>query len=105
MRVRVVDVVLPRGGAGGGGWDKNNDKKKKERAPRPVARWERVRFTVVAFDSMTPHKHEILLVRQKSWAPFGRAHENNCFANSLSSILFLVLEKRRLKRDEHRNDS
>ncbi|CAM9838922.1 unnamed protein product [Pylaiella littoralis] len=45
VRVRVVDVVLPRGGAGGGGWDKNNDKKKKERAPRPVARWERVLVT------------------------------------------------------------
>lgn len=37
----MVETALPSGG-GGGGWDGSEAETKKKRAPKSVARWERV---------------------------------------------------------------
>lgn len=77
MKVRVVDVALPGGsggaaGGGGGGGDRN-DPSRKERAPRPVARWERVSLTVGVFDdAVTPYG----CARKSGRLSFGRACGN-----------------------------
>lgn len=48
-KVRVVEVALPSGG-GGRGWDSGEAGKKKG-APKSVARWERVSFSLVCVKS------------------------------------------------------